>query len=296
MAEGTDDRQDTHAIVDAALKEWRQGDCAIGEFWFAHRIEPSHPLTEAAAPAAGAGATLAEAQELGAVILTQSCDILRSCRERPYVEVSPLVEVSAESIHHIERGRQPRYAFVPGVADRRLVADLDRSMTVEKAVVATWNRTEGCTTDPEIRAFAQALARKKARFAFPDDFVRLVNRLQRRVVDKHEKQTDEGAALRSLREIRVRAAPSWDHPDSVELMIWFIRDDGGDVFEQRRWAQHLQAWIDLVPATGRFVNVEGQVVFLDEMTARDLVESDPLDLDHLSTGSPGAEGDEGGGS
>jgi len=287
VAEGTDDRQDTHAEVDAALKDWRQGDCAHGELWFAHRVEPSRPLTEAAKLAAEASETLAETQELGVVILTQSCDVVRACRERPFVEVAPLVEVSPESVRNIERGRQPRYAFVPGVADRRLVADLDRSMTVEKAVVATWVRIEGCKSDPETRAFAQALARKCARFAFPDDFVGLATRLQSRLIGKHAKESEEGAALRNLREIRVRAAPSWDNPDSVELMIWFIRDDGGDFLEERTWAQHLKSWLALVPVTGRFVSVDGQVVTLDDITARDLVESDPLDLDHLSSAASG---------
>ena len=33
----------------------------------------------------------------------------------------------------------------------------------------------------------------------------------------------------------------------------------------------------------RFVRVDGVVLTLDDLTARDFVESDPLDLDHLST-------------
>jgi hypothetical protein len=37
-----------------------------------------------------------------------------------------------------------------------------------------------------------------------------------------------------------------------------------------------------IPATGRFTDVDGVVVTLDDLTARDYVESDPLDLDHLS--------------
>jgi hypothetical protein len=39
-----------------------------------------------------------------------------------------------------------------------------------------------------------------------------------------------------------------------------------------------------VPASGRFVQVDGQVATLDEMTAADYVFSDPLDLDFLSLG------------
>lgn len=44
-------------------------------------------------------------------------------------------------------------------------------MTVEKAVVAQWERKEGCLNDQEIRDLGIALTRKRARFAFPDDFI-----------------------------------------------------------------------------------------------------------------------------
>ena len=33
---------------------------------------------------------------------------------------------------------------------------------------------------------------------------------------------------------------------------------------------------------GRFRSVDGVITSLDDLTARDYVESDPLDLDHLS--------------
>ena len=44
-----------------------------------------------------------------------------------------------------------------------------------------------------------------------------------------------------------------------------------------------QDWLKLVPATGRFTSIDGQVATLQEMMAEDYVGSDPLDLDHLST-------------
>jgi len=43
------------------------------------------------------------------------------------------------------------------------------------------------------------------------------------------------------------------------------------------------AWLKRVPAAGRFATVDGAVLTLDDLTARDYVESDPLDLDHLSS-------------
>ncbi|MCY4590120.1 MAG: hypothetical protein OXE86_06055 [Alphaproteobacteria bacterium] len=50
-------------------------------------------------------------------------------------------------------------AFVPATSGTRLVADLDRCMTVEKALVVGWTRIHGLGSDEELRAFAQSPAR-----------------------------------------------------------------------------------------------------------------------------------------
>jgi hypothetical protein len=72
------------------------------------------------------------------------------------------------------------------LADQNLAADLDRTMTVEKAVVAGWQRVQGCHSDDEARVFAQALARKRVRVALPDDFTAFIRGLQNRIKEKHE--------------------------------------------------------------------------------------------------------------
>ena len=253
-----------------------------GTQWFVHRLDPGAPLTELSAEVAEGGGDLAETQVSGFVVVSQSCDVVRSCVERPYVEVAPLVEVGSDELQTIERARRPRYAFIPGLRDRGLVGDLDRVMTVEKAVVAGWERVSGCVTDRQRRAFSQALTRKRSRFAFPDDFTELVRKLQSRLHEKHDKGTEEGEALRALREIRVGATPSWDD-EVIDIMLWFIRNEGESDFNGRSWDTLLERWLTLVPPTGRFRTVDGIVVTLDDLTARDYVESDPLDLDHLSS-------------
>ena len=183
-------------------------------------------------------------------------------------------------LQKIAKGRRPNYAFVPGVSAERLVADLDRVMTVEKAVVLQWTRRAGCTNDHESRILAKALARKRERPAFPDDFTPFVSKLQKRLIEKHEKDSDEGRALRALREIRVSASPAWDAAQ-VSLMFWFIRDVDMPEFEDRRWHEHMDAWMKLIPAAGRFA-AEGVVVTLPDMTAAEYVTSDRLDLEYLS--------------
>lgn len=270
-----------YARIDQALAVWRQGDCVLGEHWFLFRVEPEAPLTPAGAIAAAEGVDAAEDGVLGFMLATQSCDIVRRCAERPFVEVSPLVPVDDATLREIERGRRPNYAFVPGVADRLLVADLDRVMTVEKAVVAGWERVAGCRSDGEVHRLSLALARKRARVAFPDDFVSFASELVNRMSSKHDKESDEGRALRGLREIRVRAAPSWNDAE-VELTFWFIRRSEDLEFEKKGWGDYLDAWLKRVEPSGRFKVVNGLVQTLDDLTAREYVESDPLDLDHLS--------------
>ena len=268
-------------LVDEALQEWRQGDCVIGEQRFAYRIDPDRPLTDAAAAAAAEEADTAESEVFGFMVATQTCDLVRPCADRPFVEVCPLVEVGDTQLGQIRRAQRHGYAFVPGAAAQHLVADLDRAMTVEKPVLCGWVRVPGCETDAEARSLAHALACKRQRFAFPDDFVALAEPLRQRVVRKHGKRSDEGRALRALREIRVRAAPSWTAED-VGLMLWFIRNEDESDFEGTSWHEHLQSWLGLVTAGGRFTSVEGAVLSLDVLSAREYVGSDPLDLDHLS--------------
>jgi hypothetical protein len=81
--------------VDAALKEWRQGDLALDESWFVHVGDPAAPLSEAAAQAEAEGIQALTSETVGLVVVTQTCDIVRSCAVRPYVEVAPLMRVSA---------------------------------------------------------------------------------------------------------------------------------------------------------------------------------------------------------
>lgn len=271
------------ADIDAALATWRQGDFALGEQWFVHVADPAAPLTEAAERAAADEGPQALTSEVaGLIVLTQTCDIVRRCSERPYLEVAPVVELNEDELRSVQRGRRPAYATFPNLAAHGLAADLDRVMTVEKAIVATWERSPGCRGDDEIRDFARALARKRARFAFPDDFNTLAKKLVGRLAEKHGKQTLEGSALRALREIRVNASPSWDAAE-VDILIWFVRANAEEGFAGVAWADHLEAWLKLMPSAERFRSVEGQITSLAELTAADYIASDVLDLDHLSS-------------
>ena len=167
---------DAQLRIDEALRHWRQGDCVLGEHWFIFRIEPKAPLTEDAKVAAAEEVENAEGSVFGLSVVTQTCDIVRQCSTRPFSEVCPLVKVDNHILHQVQRGRRPNYAYISGIADHGLVADLDRTMTVEKSVVAVWQRTKGCLNDQDVRRLALSLARKRARMAFPMTFRRSLSR------------------------------------------------------------------------------------------------------------------------
>lgn len=282
--------EDEHAI-DEALRVWRQGDVSLDPgLGFLHLADLSRPHSSISLQAANTLRDEGEPIETGpqvvqdfdvrgAVMLSQTCDVVRSCKARPFVEVAPLVKVSEEAVEEVRRLKRSAYAHVPATAQSGLVADLERVMTVEKALVAGWNRTPGWDTDTEQRHFAFALSRKRTRFPFPDDFVAAAKDFQGHLTNQHHKSTAEGEHLRALREIRVLAAPSWQS-DSVEISWWFIKYSDP---ENADWSHFVDNWIALFRHTGRFRLYSHVPCRLEDITAQDYVVSDHLDLDRLSS-------------
>jgi hypothetical protein len=66
--------------IDTALSKWSQGDCTIGDHWFIARFDPKHPLTTSSQDVAetDGDADLAESAVRGFVVVTQTCDLVRS--------------------------------------------------------------------------------------------------------------------------------------------------------------------------------------------------------------------------
>ena len=274
--------EDTSDSLVEVVKKWQQGDCVVSEGGFIHRLDPERRLALEGGDDGDDLGDVCETRVAGFMVVTQTCDIVRDPSKRPYIEVAPLVKLDLESFRQSRAGRRPQFAFVPGLESQRLVADLDRVMTVDKAVLAKWGRVNGARTPSESRALQHAIGRKRLRVAFPNDFVAFVKPLEDRLTEKHGKQSPEGDALRALREVRVRAAPSWDALE-VEIVFYFIRDDQDELSPSGdRWDTHLDRWLRFLKAEGRFQSFHGLVQTLDDLTARDYVESDVLDLDHLS--------------
>lgn len=272
----------TTADVDAALKDWRQGDCVLEDQWFVFRFDTTIPISAEAKQAAVAPEIdLAQKKVPGLVLVTQTCDIVRSVLDRPFVEVSPLVRIEDESVFaQIRRARRPQFAYIPTLDEQRLVADLDQTMTLEKPVLTGWQRFRGFESERDERAFLLALSRKRSRYAFPDDFVEITQKLQKRISKWHEKHDEEGLALREIIEIRVLPDPSW-RADEISLLFWFIRSENTKLSEND-WLRLKNRWLDLIPESGRYRERMGFVTTQQEMNVEDYLNSDPFDLNHLS--------------
>jgi hypothetical protein len=66
--------------IDATLEQWSQGDCTVGDYWFVTRFDPQRPLTPDAADVVEVdpNADLTESSVSGFVVVTQTCDLVRS--------------------------------------------------------------------------------------------------------------------------------------------------------------------------------------------------------------------------
>jgi hypothetical protein len=275
--------------VDEALEEWRQGDVILKPaFGMSHIAVAGSPLTPAASDAAAElpggnpdDLLSVESEVAGLIVLTQTCDLVRPCKDRPYVQLAPLREVTLEELGQTQRCERPMWAYLPALADKRLIADLDRAITVEKAVLVPLERLSALRDDAEQAAFGRALARNRDRFAFPDLFNKAMRDFQKRMKKRAGKDSDEGRHVDCLREIRVAASPSWE-AEKVSITIWLIKHSDPP---NQQWTHWIDDWSKLIDQTGVYA-MDGpvQVRFLDDMHASEYVASQPLDLDHLSDG------------
>jgi len=260
--------------------DWRQGDCVLQPSDFLWLTDVHFPLTEAGKAAAEEEAEVAAQTFLGAVVLTQTCDIVRSCDERHFLEVAPLVEVEPPQLSEIRKGKQLGYLYVPALTEKRLVGDLSRPMTVEKSVVAGWERVPGWSSDQEGRDLSRAIVRRLERFAFPDDIVKMYGNWERKIKKVHGKASPEGQVLLQLSEIRVEACPGWDAEEVDITFLCIVPEECGEL-EDQVLAQ-FPAWEALIEKPKRVAKVEFDVERLSTLSALRYLASSRMDFDHLS--------------
>ena len=269
--------------IDAQLASCGQGD-VVNLLTFSWHADTRRPLTEVSAKATGnPGLSIVVSEPEMMVVVTQTCDVVRSCADRPFVQLSPLIHLEGDAAGQARRGMRPRYAAVPAIGEGAF-ADLDRIVTLEKSLLAGASRRPGCNNDGERRRFAASIGRKFGRIAFPDDLELTVRGLTSRIQSKHQKNSPEGLALAALEEIRVTASPSWDS-DRIDVFLSFCpatTEDALHMISEDEWDSLIDGWIARCNPVGAIASVDGAMLPLEEFTALEYVESDRLDLDHLS--------------
>lgn len=274
--------------VNSSSQAWRQGDVpqlpTASQAWFA---TPAMPLTLPSNEMTGDrfGVVLAAAERL--VIVTQTCDIVRDCRDYAHVTLAGVVRLGPDKALQAQRGHRPRFVALPGLGPEYF-ADTSLLVSAEKTILLEVDRLPGVVTDHNRRQFADGIARSFGRSALPDDLVRAFDKLTRRIKQKHDKDSDEGRALRLLGSIRVRGLPSWT-ADDIDVRVLFCpntQSEAESCMSPKQWDDMVDEWVGLTEPDGVIRDISGDWLALDRMTALDYLESDHLDLEYLSSRRP----------
>jgi hypothetical protein len=222
------DREVALAEFNAALLPWRQGDIAQPGVIIvvARRALPLSTLTKELAAAEEADFFTSEEDVERVVVLTQTCDIVRTVSDddpgaRLWVQVAPVVKLAEAQAALARKGRITRFAAVPGSADE--FADLDRCTTIEKPVLVQMERVDASPTDQQRAAFGEALARNRGRFAFPDDLEKCLGPFKALMAKRAGKNSQEGRCLDAVAQIRAEPDPDWNS-DQIDVTVHFIVD------------------------------------------------------------------------
>ena len=102
----------------------------------------------------------------GVVIISQTCDVVRSHRERRTIQAAKLVRLKGDTQREAADGRRPRFVAVPNAGVNRF-ADLEVIGTIDKQVLVALSREPGVVGDDQVRKFAAAGRAQLLSFSLP---------------------------------------------------------------------------------------------------------------------------------
>ncbi|MFE3195069.1 hypothetical protein ACFXHA_39105 [Nocardia sp. NPDC059240] len=188
----------------------------------------------------------------GVVLISQTCDIAQTSRS--YVQVASLAELAGDNAGLARKGKRPRYAYLPELGTTWF-ADLEVVATVDKLVIADLAPKRGVVTDADIRKFGNAVARKFGRFAFPDEVVPWLSKLERIAYDGSGKPNSPlGRALEDVLELRIEAISGWDKPPFDLRLLVVVEPGVVPIFEDDEYPDlpaELGRWLDADPGSIR---------------------------------------------
>lgn len=253
------------------LKEWRQGDLILAPF--------SLPVVNARN--GGQSSISRLPAEHGVAIVSQSCDVVKSAENCPYVQVAPLIPVDEDEASHIVRGKRPRMVIIPGLEGRGLAIDLDACATVQKDAIVSEERFCGCPDDAAQAYLSKALARHRGRFAFPDDFNdEVAAPIAEWISEKYKKQSPQGDLIQSIVEVRV-TTDDWTKP--AFLTVHLLCDSPLPAVWPKEWQEAIERVAKKASASKNFPDVDIVLTTFDDISAAEYRNSFELDWDGLST-------------
>jgi hypothetical protein len=268
--------EEASEIDRATLNTWRQGDYTtdLSGMIFADDFDADGLLGQ-------------EIEVAGWVVISQTCDIVSYGAGREYVAVCPLKKAEPAFLREVIAARTPAAAILQNPPSEEYVADLNHIMSVHKRILCRVRRQDGFVQEDARSKFADALARKYGRFAFPDDFVsEILTPLRNKLRKGYGKDNNFGRSFRSVSSIRVLAGPHWD-ATSVAITFKVVLEP----------MHNRLASIETIGATieealsnawpNKYVKSDPLFTLqtLDDMTAAEWVSSNPIDWDFISLAS-----------
>jgi len=155
----------------------------------------------------------------GAVLISQTCDVVQSHQERPTVQAAKLIQLKGTMAQEAADGRRPRFVTVPNEGTSWF-ADLEVIGTIDKLALVRLSHHGGVVGDDQVRSFAGAVGRRFSRFPFPDEVTEQTNALVKEVQGKYRKEKSPlGQVLQQVLQLRLEARPGWDAPDAVVTLF-----------------------------------------------------------------------------
>lgn len=262
----------------ATHRQWQQGDYAV----------ECGPLILRCVPESTDGEELdavTDSQPNGFVVISQTCDIVKCPKKWPFVSVCPLIEIDNGRLQDVRSGRAPTLGLLSTLVPN-MVADFSRTMTITKELLISWKRQRGCNTEKEKERFARALEFCFGRYAFPDDFARLMSPLREKIA-KIQKLTDEDKGkktLKSIREIRIHPCGGWFEEGRTSIIFYVLleREKFREIKDRKEIESQFSTMIKVIEWNHLFDLKRLQISEYSDINAEDYVSSFPLDINFLS--------------
>ena len=262
--------------VDKIASQWRQGDIIRDHQLLQDILAGLNIYAEKPAPI------------IGWILTSQTCDIVRSQRVQPFIQVCAIVKKDANGVVEAKKRKSPRFAYVPNLAPDSSVADLAVTTTLTKDRLAKTERVDGGFDHEDaaedqstwISRFQEALSRHKARFAFPDNFNALKKALGEQLKKAFKAKETEHLII-AVDE--VRADVQIENNDVKGAHIWFLLDPAQSLSDEILLALDDEIK-KIIEAVKHHLNgaVSYRVVSEEELTLRDYRKSHLVDFDDVS--------------